>query len=73
MLVPVALLILILIAVLIGGIYTAKRRFVDHEVAPDIRPDEHMPISHPDLTNPPIEQPNATRVQYEHRGGPGAP
>jgi hypothetical protein len=46
MLLPVALIILVLIAALIGGLYVAKKRVVDHErPRGNARPDD--PVPHP--------------------------
>jgi hypothetical protein len=43
MLVPIALMVIALVAALVGGLYIAKRRVVDHEQPPDIRPDDRRP------------------------------
>ena len=43
MLVPIALLLLTLIAVIAIGLVTAKRRIVDNESPPDVRPDDPPP------------------------------
>jgi hypothetical protein len=69
MLVPIAFLVLVLIAAIIGGFYVAKRRIVDDERPLDLRPDDRMPTARPDLTNPPIHQPEVTshRTVPSHR------
>lgn len=43
MFVPIILLILTLLVALAIGLYTAKRRVVDKEQKPDIRPDDPRP------------------------------
>ena len=43
MLVPITLLLLTLIAIIAIGLFTAKRRLVDKEIPPDVRPDEPPP------------------------------
>lgn len=43
MLVPISLLVLTLIAALVIGLYTAKKRVVDDVEPPDIRPDDPPP------------------------------
>jgi hypothetical protein len=61
MLVPIAFLLLVLIAALIGGFYVAKRRVVDDaRPSSDLRPDDRLPTARPDLSNPPIHQPEVT-------------
>jgi hypothetical protein len=47
MLVPITLLILTLVVALAIGLYTTKRRVVDHEEPPDIRPDDPRPPTGP--------------------------
>jgi hypothetical protein len=43
MLVPILLIILVLLVALVGGLVVAKRRLVDHEVPPDVRPEDRRP------------------------------
>lgn len=43
MLVPILMLVVVLIAALAVGLYTAKRRVIDRENPPDIRPDDPPP------------------------------
>jgi uncharacterized protein YneF (UPF0154 family) len=43
MLLPIALIVIALIAAVIGGLYVAKRRIVDREEPPDLRPDDRPP------------------------------
>ena len=45
MLVPTALVIIVLLLALVGGLYVAKRRVVDHEEKPDIRPNDRQPTA----------------------------
>jgi hypothetical protein len=45
MLVPIALMLVVLLAAIIGGLYKAKRRVVDRDRPPDIRPDDHQPTA----------------------------
>ena len=43
MLVPISLLVLTLVAALVIGLYTAKKRVVDDVEPPEIRPDDPPP------------------------------
>ncbi len=43
MLVPITLLLLTLIAIIAIGLVTAKRRLVDNDIPPDVRPDDPPP------------------------------
>jgi hypothetical protein len=44
MLLPIALIVIVLLAALIGASYIAKRRVVDHEHPPgNARPDDRIP------------------------------
>lgn len=43
MLVPISLLILTLLALLVIGFYSAKRRMIDKDIPPDVRPDDPPP------------------------------
>jgi uncharacterized protein YneF (UPF0154 family) len=49
MLVPIAFLVLVLLVALAGGVYVARRRIIDHERKPDIRPDDREPTAHVSL------------------------
>lgn len=51
MLVPTALVLLVLLVAIIGGIYVAKKRVVDHEKPrSDLRPNDRRPQAHVDLS-----------------------
>ena len=50
MLLPTALVLFVLIIALIGGLYVAKRRVVDKEEPPDIRPDDRRPTARVDVS-----------------------
>lgn len=54
MLVPIAFLVIALFVIVLGAAYVAKRRAIDHEHVPDIRPDDREPTANPDLSNRPI-------------------
>lgn len=43
MLVPISLLILTLLALLAIGLVSAKRRVIDKDIPPDVRPDDPPP------------------------------
>jgi hypothetical protein len=45
MLVPITLLLLALLAAAIGAMWIAKKRVVDHEHPPDIRPEDRKPTA----------------------------
>jgi hypothetical protein len=45
MLVPTALVVIVLLLAVLGGLYIAKRRVVDREEPPDIRPDDRKPTA----------------------------
>ncbi len=46
MLVPIALTVIVLLVALGGAMYWAKRRVIDHEQKPDVRPDDRRPTAH---------------------------
>ena len=51
MLVPIALILLALLAAAAGGLYIAKKRAVDHEgPRGDARPDDRRPTSRPSIS-----------------------
>ena len=65
MTVELVALVFVLIAALIGVAFWFKHRVILHEPGPpDVRPDDRLPTADPDLTNPPISQPEFTHEPW---------
>jgi hypothetical protein len=63
MLVPITFLVLALVIAVAIGLYKAKRRVIDHDEPPDIRPDDPRPPNGPrgPLIARDISDPGGTR------------
>jgi hypothetical protein len=65
MFVAIPALLLVLIAVVLAGVYKARHRTVEPETPlSNLRPDDLEPTADPDLTNPPISQPELQREPW---------